>query len=507
MKNLKGLLLAAIVVSSVDALAQSFAETAMMFSRTRPIGSARIMGMGGAQISLGGDFSSAYSNPAGLGMYNRSEVAFMPSFGQINTNGQYFSGETKLSSGNTDFRTSLNFSGLGIMFNNDHNDQGFLSGTFGITFTRTNDFNRNLRYRGTNPNTSLIDYFIQDATGGTPDQFAGPNGALYNTVTELAYDNYLIGEATILDPGADPADYFTDVDGIPNQSETFDTQGGQSQWNFSYGANFDDRFFLGAGVGVASINYTSRKIYRETFDSGPLFEYTLDEDLQIRGTGFNLTVGGIARPIDGFQVGASIATPTRYNVTDVWSGTMRSEWDNFEYTDGQFINDESATTDAVTSDYVLITPWKFSAGATYFIQKSALITADVEHLNYASARYQSDDDGLSYSSDNTSIKTLYRSVTNVRLGGEYRLKALRFRAGYNFMPDPFLEKQNDTDRTRQSVSAGIGFRGKTFALDLAYVNGWEKNSYRPYTVASAESPLLTYKQNNSGVFITLGFNF
>lgn len=506
MKKLKGLLLAAIIVSSADVLAQSFAETALMFSRTRPIGSARIMGMGGAQISLGGDFSSAYSNPAGLGMYNRSEVAFMPSYIQLNTNGKYYSGDNELSRGNTDFRTALNFSGLGFMFSKDYNDQGFIRGTFGISFTRNNDFNRNLRYRATNPNTSLIDYFLQDAAGGLPNQF-GSGGALYNTVTELAYDNYLIGESTILDPNNDPTEYFTDVDGIPNQSETWDTQGGQSQWNFSYGANFDDKFFLGAGIGVASINYNSRKIYRETFDDGPLFDFTLDEDLQIRGTGFNLTVGGIARPIDGFQVGASIATPTRYNLTDVWSGTMRSEWDNFEYSDDVVLGSESATTDAVTSDYVLTTPWKISAGATYFIQKTALITADIEHLNYASARYQSDDDGLSYTSDNTQIKSLYRSVTNVRLGGEYRLNTFRFRAGYNFMPDPFQEKQNDVDRTRQSVTAGVGYRGKSFALDLAYVNTWEGNSYRPYNIASAASPLLKYNQNGSGVFVTLGFSF
>lgn len=510
MKNLKGLLLAAIIVSSADVFAQSFAETALMFSRTRPIGSARIMGMGGAQISLGGDFSSAYTNPAGLGMYNRSEVVFMPSYTQLNTNGQYIMGQAQndneVTSGNTDFRTNLNFSGLGIMFSNEKNETGFVRGTFGITFTRNNDFNRNLRYRGTNPHTSLIDYFLQDAQGGTPDQFSS-DGALYNTVTELAYDNYLIGESTILDPNNDPTDYFTDVDGIANQSETFDTEGGQSQWNFSYGANFDDKYFFGAGIGIASINYNSRKIYRETFDDGPLFEFTLDEDLQIRGTGINLTFGGIARPVDGFQIGASIASPTRYSLTDVWTGSMRSEWDNFEYTDEEFLNNESAQTDAVTSDYILLTPWKFSAGATYFIQKTALITADIEHVNYASSKYSADDDGLSYASDNTQIKTLYRSVTNIRLGGEYRLNALRFRAGYNFMPDPFMDKQNDVDRARQSLSAGVGFRGKSFALDLAYVNSWENNSYRPYNVANSNSPLLKYSQNGSGIFATLGFNF
>jgi len=60
--------------------AQNFTETALLFSRVKPAGSARIMGMGGVQTSLGGDYSSALSNPAGLGMFNRSEFTISPGF-------------------------------------------------------------------------------------------------------------------------------------------------------------------------------------------------------------------------------------------------------------------------------------------------------------------------------------------------------------------------------------------------------------------------------------------
>src|SRR5688572_24271113 len=55
---------------------QDFIDNALLFSRPRPSGSARIQALGGTQVSLGGDYSSALSNPAGLGMYNRSEVTF-----------------------------------------------------------------------------------------------------------------------------------------------------------------------------------------------------------------------------------------------------------------------------------------------------------------------------------------------------------------------------------------------------------------------------------------------
>jgi hypothetical protein len=55
---------------------QNYSETAFMFSRQQPSGSARILGLGGAKTALGGDYSSAFGNPAGLGMFNRSEVTF-----------------------------------------------------------------------------------------------------------------------------------------------------------------------------------------------------------------------------------------------------------------------------------------------------------------------------------------------------------------------------------------------------------------------------------------------
>ena len=55
-----------------ECMAQSYVEEALLISRIRSGGTARIQAMGGVQNALGGDISSAFYNPAGLGMYNRS---------------------------------------------------------------------------------------------------------------------------------------------------------------------------------------------------------------------------------------------------------------------------------------------------------------------------------------------------------------------------------------------------------------------------------------------------
>ena len=69
-------LTAIVLFNFAAASAQDYTESALMFARTKPAGSARILGLGGSQTALGGDYSSALSNPAGLGMFNRSEFTF-----------------------------------------------------------------------------------------------------------------------------------------------------------------------------------------------------------------------------------------------------------------------------------------------------------------------------------------------------------------------------------------------------------------------------------------------
>ena len=64
------------IFTSTSVLAQSgYFEDALRFSKTIPTGTARIVGIGGTQWSLGGDISNIAGNPAGLGFYRSSEAS------------------------------------------------------------------------------------------------------------------------------------------------------------------------------------------------------------------------------------------------------------------------------------------------------------------------------------------------------------------------------------------------------------------------------------------------
>jgi long-subunit fatty acid transport protein len=128
-------------------------------------------------------------------------------------------------------------------------------------------------------------------------------------------------------------------------------------------------------------------------------------------------------------------------------------------------------------------------------------------INYAGARYTSDISGISYSSDNDNINSLYQNTFNYRVGGEYRFGSFRARVGYSFMPDPFKSEQNGIGRQISSISGGLGYRGTKFYADLALVFSQGNNSYRPYRINSVDSPLVTLENKTTLVVLTLGIPF
>ena len=494
-----------VLLGGNETLAQiySYAEEALTISRFQPGGSARVRGMGGVQNALGGDISSAYYNPAGLGMYNRSEFSITPGFVSSNTSASYLNNASSASTSN------FIIPNIGIAFHTDKGSKGLLGGTFAINFNRINDFNNSFNYHGTNKDNSIIDYFINTANGQDSTQFSSghngtPQGSNYNSPVGLAYNNYLIGPKSDFNASFPKDQYFSYVplqDIL--QDETVKTSGSQNQWSFSYGVNLNDKIFLGGGLGLASFKYKTTTTYNETYTKDPVHSMQLVETLEQGGSGINATLGIIARPVEQVQLGFSVATPTAYQITDNYSASMSSSWNNFQYYPGQYLNNLSEKTDVVTTNYNLATPWRISGGFAFFIQKHGFISADAEWVNYSNSKYTSNTTGVSYSDDNTTIQGLYKSVINLRVGGEYRLGNYRFRGGYSLMPDPFQSTQNGESRSLSSYSIGAGYRITAFYLDAAFILGQGNTTHRPYPYTDP----VALKNTTTSFVVTVGFPF
>ena len=74
MKNSKYFLLAALGLMTVPALAQETYQDTKLAENSLN-GTARYVGMGGAMEALGADISTIGSNPAGIGLFKKSQLS------------------------------------------------------------------------------------------------------------------------------------------------------------------------------------------------------------------------------------------------------------------------------------------------------------------------------------------------------------------------------------------------------------------------------------------------
>ena len=83
---------------------------ALRYSYLSASGTARSMGIGGAEGSIGGDFSGLSVNPAGIAIYKSSDIMFTPSM-KLNT-----VTSTYLNNNTTNNNSQFNFNNAGVVF-------------------------------------------------------------------------------------------------------------------------------------------------------------------------------------------------------------------------------------------------------------------------------------------------------------------------------------------------------------------------------------------------------
>jgi hypothetical protein len=390
----------------------------------------------------------------------------------------------------------------GVVLNHtigDIPDSKFKGGSFAISVTRINDFNQKFAYQGYSPNASIVDAFINNA--GT---------TLADNLPELeyaAYSNFLIDPE--LDTDGNITNYVTFAGLEPLQTERVITSGGQNQLNFSWGGNYNDQVYFGAGMGVQTLNYERKRFYSESDfldDNNYLNSLSVNDELSINGTGLNGTFGMIVRPMNFVTFGISYTTPTYYSLRDESGLSVSSNWNNFQYDEDNLLISESYVSDITVSNYNLRTPARLNLGASAFIGKRGFITGDVEFVDHGSAILQSNTAEFDMNADNQEIVNQFNSVINYRVGAEIRLEEFRFRGGYNYMADPYRNSQYD--RSRSILTFGVGYRHKDYFIDLAVVKSYYDQFYSPYEMADvADQPVIQVTNDNTSISATVGFNF
>jgi hypothetical protein len=125
--------------------------------------------------------------------------------------------------------------------------------------------------------------------------------------------------------------------------------------------------------------------------------------------------------------------------------------------------------------------------------------------NPSRLRYSSDIDGISFSSDNNVMKSIYKATVNYRIGAEFRYNIFRLRGGYNLQANTF--EDSDLDNKITSISGGAGVKLSKFSIDFALINRKYDSFYSPYSLDDQSEPIVNIKNKITTGMITVGFTF
>ena len=468
-------------------------DDALRYSQMFYGGTARFSSMGGAFTALGGDLSAISLNPAATGVYRTSEFSITPQLQYINT-------KTNFKGIVTGLKYNFNLNQVGIVSNifTSDNETGLVGLNFGYSFNKTNNFNTNTIISGVSDNTSMADYWTISNQGTNFRNLSGAAG--------LAFDAYIID--TITGGGANTyGTVYSQYGDQPYSSygqtmrRIISNEGYTGEHAFSIGGNYSNKFYFGATLGLAKINYTGHYEHLESDDNNSIFDFksfTYVDHLEATGNGFSLKLGGIYKPVESVRLGFAVHSPVFYRIKEYYYDNIASNFDNGDRYD---MNNKPAR-----YSYTLTTPFRLLAGVAVQVQKIALLSADYEYVDYSMARLSNATDNYNYFDQNQQIESILKPTSNLRLGAELRLNTFYVRGGYGYYGKAFKQSEVNKNTHTSSYSFGIGFRQQNFFFDMACVNTMNTQKYFMYS----DEPYLeaTTIETRKNIFsTTIGLKF
>ena len=503
-----------ILVISLFAIANGYAQEpadALRYSWLTQTGTARNQAIGGAGASLGGEFSSLFINPAGLGFYKTNDFVLTPSYAIKDYKSAYRSGNSKSNEDN------FNLSASGLLFSSPSEGRSVKSITFAIGVNKAADFNSHIYYKGQNNTSSYSEKYLEELVN---NNVTDPNNAAsdYPYGSSLAFNTYLIDTVHAADGTVGGYRSVANPSFGLSQENTIITSGGITDLAFGAGVDLKEKWFFGGTITFPFLNYNRDGNYKETDLSGDNnnnFNYfESNETLRTKGVGINAKLGVIYKPVEYVRLGLAVHTPTFYQLTDTYNAEVITDLEGYGGAGVKHQNSIDVSGSQLESKYNLVTPLKIMASASYVFREvadvqrqKAFVTADVEYVDYKGSSFSqvdnSDGSGAKdyYASLNKTIDNLYKSAINVRLGGEVKFNTIMFRLGGAYYGNPYKNEKANLVK----VSGGLGYRNKGMFIDLTYIYSINKDIHYPYLLQDKPN-LPAYLKNNAGnIVATIGF--
>ncbi|MDE6802095.1 MAG: hypothetical protein K2J06_04940 [Muribaculaceae bacterium] len=530
----KSIIIAALATAPALASAQS-AVSAYNIAGNDLRGTARFMSMAGAFSALGGDLSTLNQNPAGIGVYRSSEIGATLDINM--TSGP----------GNGSDKTHVYCNNFGYVGSTRLGSETMPTFSWGATYSRVASFDRTYSGGIGSLGTSLTNY-IASISNGTAPSVLGEEGS-YNPFQDssadwlsiMGYNSYMIN----------PTGYNNSYNGLFTQGTVGDAEfsvrerGYIDEYSINFGGNIMNTIYWGIGFGITDLSWTQESFYDEQLTYANVYDdatggttdgdayTTLSNFNRVSGSGFNVKLGLIFKPINEFRLGLAVHTPTWYNLSQTYTASTTYSYGYDFNTDGYPTSSLQGDyqSDAAYFDWRLKSPWRLIVGGAGVIGGRFIISADYEYTAYNNMSVSAPNRWNNYVSlddVNSDIKNYYQGSNTLRLGAEYRITPqFSVRAGYSYVSSNVKENANNgadyiaTSGTNPAytfnkdtnyVTFGLGYRIGGFYIDAAYVHKATNATYHAFT-PFAEGNQWTYEPyqdftlNNNNIVLSMGFKF
>lgn len=345
--------------------------------------------------------------------------------------------------------------------------------------------------------------------------------------TSQNLDNYvetpgnsnIVIQKNLLDSSNNPV-----VGNLDYLAHAYNRTGTISKMALGVGANYDNKLYLGLGINLhgAELEQSDTAAFGLDLDNSVTNYSKQYTPFSESSSGFSANIGVIGKINNMLRVGAAIESPTFWNLQRVYT-------DYYQDSAGYI------SSDIFTEDRTLTTPMKAILSASLVPNKNFAINVDYT-LGLTKAKYKNQ--GPAEVELNDFFSGSSKNMSDIKVGAEYRVKALRLRAGYGYTSNPFdtisFSAYNDAGTagmasssnlflgSKNTLGLGLGYDWKSFFIDAAYQNvnskydnpflaGYSANGTGYYSgdfdVNSSASAVSKVESNRNNFSLTLGWKF
>lgn len=505
------------------------AEEIVRSMERRPAVTPRSLGLAGTGVAGVSDISALYSNPAGLGYAESSQVGGGLTIltTQSEATFQPPGDGTGAMLGTSEPNTAL--SNVSAIYKVP-TERGAL--TFALAYYRTAAFTREAQYDGEAVNTSITGSLLPRS-----QDVAYPPGEIDFTDSPRSLVAFEGGAIEFFEGDLNSGRYPFQPAVFPNsrirQIGEVDWSGSMNEINAGVAFEAAPGVMIGGSGSIAFGSYEFRQELREIDIAGDNNNYEVirggqtylglnqilyEDGYEDRFVGVNLRLGVSAKLTETLKLGVTFESPTWNSVErDFTRAAIQTTFD-----DGRTLSYglDSRSTDTESFgifDYQTRSPLRLSGGLAYDSDR-LFIGTDVEFVDWSQINVNEVDfaGALSLPQIEDAIDDNYSYVMNVRGGVEYRLEqGLDVRAGVAYRPDPRegLVLSSSTERDRVYLSAGLGYSvNDQFRIDIGWMNQQMDDQFQPYDSGPVPGLSTTYaapviqEQVSTNTFM-LGFMF